>query len=423
MDVEVFRVIGYSLVLLIIGFACFSVFIRKDVERYSVRLLFVYVFSLKVVISIFLLRYIISIHGDPYLTPDTENYADMGATLSRFGTWSYEGYIPVGWDKIPHIYSLVFNLVGSEFIFTIITWNFVSCLISIPVYHIAKKIYDRKSAYVSSVVVLIYPSFLALSIAPLKGTFVALSLCLIALSLLNGNVSPQNMSMLFAGSCVLALVRPEMLFVILIATVCWASFYLFHSGGVSFFWRSSLFIALFIFVAIYIHNTRHLIDYIKVESLLSRIELTQGKFDSDTGVHNYVINQGIFIRSILGSAFFMIKPFPPWETLSTLGLSALLTPGAISLYIMAPCIASGFWSVRSNTNAVLLFSIILTTILVSSAFMGAVTARYRVQIMPFVLVFFSGGFVNGTTDKWHLFVYYTIFFVFLFLYVSIKAVA
>lgn len=422
MGAGIFEVIAYSFCLLIIGFMFFTVFIKDDGQRYSVRILFAYTFVLKVIISIFLLRYIISKHGDPYLAIDTESFAGMAAKISEVGLWSYEGYIPNSWEKMPHIYSLVFDLTGNNAIFLILTWLLVASLIAIPVYHITYSIYNRKSAYVSSAAVLVYPSFVALSVAPQKGILTAFSICLIVLALIKNKLSIRYISLFLFGSFLLACARSEMLFVISMSAAIWVLYRKSYSGSARVTWRLVLYLGLLFLLSIYVVGTGYLLDLVDPESIRSRISLVQGKAGASAGVQDFVINQNIFIRSVLGPVFLMIKPFPPWQTLSTLTLSALLTTGALSLYFISPYILGGTWSALAHKNTKLLVLIIILTLLVSSAFMGAVTSRHRVQIMPLLLVFFAGGFVNKTVDKFHLFVYYIMFVLFVGLYISVKAV-
>jgi hypothetical protein len=160
-----------------------------------------------------------------------------------------------------------------------------------------------------------------------------------------------------------------------------------------------------------------------VDEVLRRMAFLQERVSSSGGIQDFIMNQNILVRTVVGSVFMLVKPFPPTSTLVNLDIPALMTiPTLLLLLLLMPYIVIGIWStIKNSSQGVFIIVVIAVTLMASAASVGAATVRYRVQLMPLVLILMSVGFYARVSKRVMLIGYYGLLVFGVMLYILLKA--
>lgn len=409
-----------SLVLLLVGFACFKYFIDEGRSK-TLTYVFVYTFLVKICVSVILIKFIISNHGDSLISKDTEKFAMLANGLVEHGFFEVSRYISAGFEHIHYYYALVFKLVGQSTVYVCVTWIFVSSILAILIHKIARYTHSARVAFLASVSVLVYPSFFVLSVVPHRSVLSSLFLGILILSVLVIKTRTKRYILFAIGMSGLLTVRPEMTFVFFLSLAFWRFIIRDKNTYLSIWWEGIVYAFLFLVVAYLMFDIEYLMRLATFEKTLGRVDAIRERTSASGGIHDFVVHQNVLVRTVLGSAFLLVKPFPPTSTLQELDFSFLMTPSSIIFIFILPYIVVGGWeSFRKKTDSVFLVILILSTILIASASIGATTERYRVQVSPFALILFSAGYYSNIKTGHFLAIYYALVLIGVILYVLIK---
>lgn len=303
----------------------------------------------------------------------------------------------------PAIYVLnasIFQIFGHNPLIIRGVYVFLVCLITVFSYKLAKDLFGSVSAKYTGILVAFYPNFFIYSALPHKEILVTFIGVFTIWNLLLGIRHLEPVGWLFGGIGFLFLYwsRPEVAIIILLI----ALFYLVYRRlGISWLQKGLLVMTLlFLIFCIGVTAERFSSNYrtgvykglrlLEPSNLISQlkgIKESQKRFESG-GLGDYLLYASYPERLIIGFPYMLIKPFPPWKTLTRFGQQTLTTSGTLVWYLIMPFSIIGVLeSLRTFQKDYLL--IILVPVLVLAAvalFYGAETARYRVQIMPYLLV-------------------------------------
>jgi len=412
-----------SLVLLAVGVALVSYFIRgKYADR--IKYIFAYTYSLKIIVGTIIVRIITSEYGSSFLSIDTQRAAQVAENISQAGILSYSHYVPYGLDWIPYYYAVIFNLTGSNSIYVMAVWSLVASLTVIPTYILAKSLFSEGVSYISSILVLIYPSFFVLSFVPHKDVLSTFLLSLSALSLIRSKLSTDNILLFSLTILGLLTVRPEMIIVLIVSYILWRVLVSKRRLYTSSITWSILVVSIALCLTYAVLPATYAGSMFSLEGVYARLEDISNVGSGGGGIQESIIQQNIFIRTLLGSVFLLIKPFPPTETLTGLDLSTFLTPSAFAIYLILPFVLYGVWtSVKRRGDETFLIFLAVLTFIAAAAITGGAAVRYRVQVMPFLLIFASYGYCLPGNKKPLFLGYYLLFVLGVILYILLKAVA
>lgn len=410
-----------SLILLSVGVALVSYFIRgKYADR--IKYIFAYTYSLKIIVGTIIVRIITSEYGSSFLSIDTQRAAQVAENISQAGILSYGDYILYGLDWIPYYYAVIFNLTDSNSIYVMAVWSLVASLTVIPTYILAKNLFSEEVSYTSSILVLIYPSFFVFSFIPHKDVLSAFLLSLSALSLIRSKLSTANILLFSLTILGLLTVRPEMIIVLILSYILWRALISRRRLYTSSITWSIIVVSIASYLTYTVLPDIYADSMFSLEGIYARIEDTSNIGSSGGGIQESIIRQNIFIRILLGSVFLLIKPFPPTETLTGLDLATFLTPSAFAIYFILPFVLYGVWaSIKRRDDETFLIFLAVLTFVAAAAVTGGAAVRYRVQVMPFLLIFASYGYCLPGNKKPLFLGYYLLFVLGVILYILLKA--
>jgi hypothetical protein len=327
-------------------------------------------------------------------------------------------------DWIPYYYAIIFNLTGSNSIYVMAVWSLVASLTVVPTYILAKSLFGERVSYISSILVLIYPSFFVFSFVPHKDVLSAFLLSLSALSLIRSKLSTDNILLFSLTILGMLTVRPEIIVVLIVSYILWRVI----MSKSRLYTPSIVWSILVVSIALYL--TYSVLPEVYAERMLSleglyaRVEDISNVGSGGGGIQESIIQQNVFIRTLLGSVFLLIKPFPPTETLTGLDLSTFLTPSAFAIYLILPFVLYGVWtSVKRRGDETFLIFLAVLTFIAAAAITGGAAVRYRVQVMPFLLIFASYGYCLPGNKKLLFLGYYLLFVLGVILYILLKFAA
>lgn len=399
-----------------------------DEDKKFLMTLFVVGISLRIIL--FLVFYVATTYfgGNGEITPDSRAYflktLDMlrawtGQNLSQIQTPVVEE--SVGKSGYLYILAFFYLIMGYNPVNpnppSIFSDKLINCLVGIlsgiVVFYLAKDIFGRKVAKISSLLSVFYPSILLWSMTNSREASNILLICLIVFSLVR--IQKQKklsyVILLFISLALLKFIRYYLFFVILPIVIL--SFLYFFMR--SFRKKISIVITLVVITAVFL-------------GLISYGRITKNKFFN----FNYYVeriynaNQGILSEKgpiyeiyeddflsmdkpvilklinpyFKGLFYFMLVPFP-WVVISKMQI--LTTPQIIIWYLMFPFIFIGMFLSISRRFRIS-FSLLSCILLVTSFFALtegniATAMRHRDLLLPFYFIFCAVGLVRVFDPK------------------------
>jgi len=135
----------------------------------------------------------------------------------------------------------------------------------------------------------------------------------------------------------------------------------------------------------------------------SMVEKAQGLVASDSTIRWKILEFPFYLRFPTSLIYSFIAPFPPWRVPITNGIYGVVCqlPEVIFMYLFLPHILLGGWWIIRNKKKILYPILIYTSVIMLSIalFYYGGGGRYRVQIMPFLLIFLVLGKIQYGGNK------------------------
>jgi len=312
----------------------------------------------------------------------------------------------------PAIYVLnagIFQYFGQNPLIIRGVYVFLVCLSAIFSYKIAKDLFGKTPARYAAIFVALYPNFFIYSALPHREILVTFFgvftvwyflLAIRHLKLIGFFLGSIGLLLLYWSRSELSII---ILFVILLYLV-------YRRIGIDWIQKGLIVVisvSLLISLGVFIKRSGpgqerglNLFSPAYLARELEEIKRGQRRFDSE-GLGSYLLYASYPERLIIGFPFMLIKPFPPWKTLSMFAHSTFTTPGTLVWYLLMPFSFIGMVEAFRNFQKDYMVIILIPFFVLAAAALayGAETARYRVQIMPYLLVFAGLGF--SIRKKYH----------------------
>ena len=402
---NILGVILFSGFLYILGLCVFKVSYRYDRRTNFLTRVFSVTYWVKISVLLLLSRIIYA---------NYETTALVKSDISKFAQVSqglWEGSLSFRTLDIPgsgmyYLYLFFDSMLGLQIVFISVFLVLLSTFILIPIAKITYSLYGRREALICSWLVGFYPGFIALSIFPHRDVIVTLcsTFSVYLLYILYNKYRFKYIVYTSISFLLIFFFRPELLSLILLCFALFVSMNELRNINTIYVVRSLLaslsllgiayvvgaeLLGLRSFYFLYPGYFQNVVE--------QGIHIRRLGVENPTGFGEWIVYSGPLTRLTLGSAAFLIKPFPPYNTLIPFTtLSSFLTPGALILLALYPFACIGvIQSVRDKSyNILFVVLFILSIIIVASLIYAAGQIRYRLQIIPFIMMLSSFGFFN-----------------------------
>jgi len=358
---------------------------------------------------------------------DVSGFYSKAGALAESNLLTSKVYIQPGNTGIVYLYAIIHKALGKSSLIIVNIWSFIASLTVIPTYILAKNVYSHRVARLSSWMLAVYPSLSVLSAVPHKDVL-AMFLCVTSMAAITqifDKKSAPSIVILMGAVILITLVRYELFFILLVVSI------VLLLAGIPNSRIKTLKLAFSMLVVVLVTNfvinevnsaiSAQVASLFSLSGLTERVEgalvLSRSKFTT-SGFANSVVHMSLLPRTFLGGLIMYIKPFPPNYVLQNLTFGALMWPSTLIIYCLAPYALIG--SIKSifrssvNKKAVVLLVVLVT--LASGLFLGGSQMRYRLQIMPFIIILTAYGFYNKSDYIILTFFYVVLFFMGIILY-------
>ncbi len=338
--------------------------------------------------------------------PDTAEFHHFGIRVARNGL-HVVSELSSGNPGIWLLYGIVYNFFGvNNLIIQAIL--IISGTLIIPLsykvgYYVTG---SREVSKRVAILCALYPTFATFSFVPHKDVLVTFLLVYSFLLLFryeNGRSYIDLLCLLFTF-VVMFLFRFHLGVIFVVSVLL---YYLFRRGGSLSTLKRVSALAVFLSVVYFAISN---ISPAETAALENPVEVTEKIIDlnqakgSGEGFGDAIRDSTWPVRWVAGSTTLLIRPFPPWRLLrdSTLTSPDLFGFGGLFLLVIMPFFLRGLVvSIkRRSLDTLPLFATLFLVLSGTALVFGGSSYRYRIMVIPIIMLYTSIGFVHRNRYRW-----------------------